>query len=214
MKDMLGLYIETTNVINALIEYQKSIETDIKENTPRKIAKYEEKLLNDGIDFTKNGLIQYEWTYSYFFPLIMRYSYISLLWTALENRLNSYCSFIHKEYKPIFFVNNIKGGYLERTKDYFKQIDNYKRVEWTFIQHLYIVRNCIVHSFGKIDLLTDNKQILINIIKSKIYTGLTSTENEGSITLIVSPEYCVKAIGEVNDFFRSLFNASNDLIKI
>jgi hypothetical protein len=206
------VYEDTKSIISELSTYRKDMEEDLKLIQDKKEDELKENLEKDDLDFIEKGALEInnDWTYNYFFPRSLRYSFIVLLWIAVENRLITFCKVAQKRQNNLFNINEFSGNLIDRVKKYLRQMRIYEVIDWKFIEDLYCIRNCIVHAYGKKELLKDDreKSRLVNIVGDYKECLFIGDENDDEDILIIKAEYCEKAVGEVNIFFESLHNYS------
>ncbi|MDR3669172.1 MAG: hypothetical protein P4L35_20270 [Ignavibacteriaceae bacterium] len=192
---MLGNYQDTMEV--QLVEAQKSELRLVEERIKALEAGEEEAMI----------LEEHEYIYGVIFPRSLRYSFIVLLFLNLESLLNEFCNAVQKKNNVALRCNEIRGESVERSKIYLHKLAKVNLIDlafWNSIEDFSKVRNCIVHTLGKVDQSRD-KLRLQDI--SKQGTGLTignAGSEEGFI--ILSNDYCKKIIVDVESLFRELFD--------
>jgi hypothetical protein len=212
MNSSLSAYFDDIQrTILFLSIYQKNIESDLSENTKKRLEV--KKAIVEKMDFDeikrKQMLDMYDLTYNFYIPLSIHYSFITLLCIKVENQLNIFCKIIkEKENLPIP-LKVIRGkDYIDNIRIFLSQNSIYNSLKYDYLKELFIVRNCIVHAFGTIG-LTNDKDELEKIIKKENLP----TENwyVGEGTLILNAHYCENAVWEVEKYFGDLLNIKKRL---
>ena len=149
----------------------------------------------------------YNFTYEIMFPRSHRYSFVVLLFLNLDNFLTRLTDSIKKRDGHPIRANDLKGDIVARSRMYLHRIAKVSEPAakiWENIEDLSKVRNCIVHTLGKVELSTDQKRIR-DIATTG--TGLSigdSGLNDGY--LVLESSYCEKAVNDVETLFIELFS--------
>ncbi len=147
--------------------------------------------------------------YEYNFPKFFRYSYIVLLFMITEKLLVKICNNLELRKNIQIGLNQLNGGIVERSKTYIHKlamIDT--NLNWTAIEELSIVRNCIVHTLGEFLDSRNSKRIkdLIELKKGLSHNnGFLLKQDE----LYIEQCYCKESAIKVRDFFNELFDLAN-----
>lgn len=135
-----------------------------------------------------------------------RYSAIVTIYSLLETSMNSLCNLLKQMKGLSVEVDELRGDGIERAKLYLSKICAIKfpdkSHEWSEIQKLNKIRNCIVHAEGDIWRVHSPKK-LNNVVKST--KGLTL---ENKQYLVVEKQYLESAITWVEDFLQELHEIS------
>ncbi|NPA92064.1 MAG: hypothetical protein GXO56_00105 [Chloroflexi bacterium] len=138
----------------------------------------------------------------YWWPLALQYSFLTLLYFTIEERLRYLCKLIQKEnlstqQRQIGKTLQDYMEFLESIEDLLISRENLSN--WQKITDLAKIRNCIVHAFGRIE-ECKHKKHLQNLIAKE--TGLNLVEETGQ--LMASEHYCREAVGTALQFFQEV----------
>ncbi|PNQ79325.1 hypothetical protein [Paenibacillus sp. F4] len=96
--------------------------------------------------------------YSDEFPQILRNSLLVSLYAFFENQLALICDYYKQQKNIVISVADLKGAGIERAKNYMKKViqSNFPETtdEWKTIKNCALVRNCIVHCGGDVELFS------------------------------------------------------------
>jgi len=202
--------IETSNVFHGLSKYQKSMEEYlpvIQESEQFAVEAYRHDESPDAVPF--DALMEeYDWVYGYFFPRSLRYSFVVLLFLVIEHQLNQLCDEIKKRQSLPIRANEMSGDVLKRSKVYLEKIAGISINNWSDLEDLSKVRNCIVHALGKVELSKDEKH-LRQLVKRNVGLYISSKDFQEEGYLVVSADYCESAIRVAKKFFDEIFEAAD-----
>lgn len=138
------------------------------------------------------------------FPSKMRFSFIILLHIMLEDRLRATCNEIQRRKALTITEKDLRGAPFERVKNFLKKIAgiNFENQKgWQELKDLQMIRDCIVHTNGRIAESRDKNRIY-DLCKKQI--GISDVEGY----LSVEKTFCLKSVVEVSSFFNDLLNTS------
>ncbi len=144
------------------------------------------------------------------YRLQMRFAFIVLLCSFLEPTLREICSRVKKDKSLHVSLGDIRGSnYLDRVKTYLNKVACLGRVpeglpEAVFqpVKFIVSVRNCISHSFGRMDGTDTRDQ---RIVTQQIEQWPDIELDDGSIR-IIGNTFCEQALKEVQTFFNHIFS--------
>lgn len=135
-----------------------------------------------------------------------RYSAIVTIYCLLETSMNSLCNLLKQMKGLSIELDELRGDGIERAKLYLSKICDIKfpenSHEWSQIQKLNKIRNCIVHADGDIWRVRSPEK-LNNIVKN---TRGIILENDQY--LVVEKTYLESVITWVEDFLQKLHEIS------
>lgn len=146
----------------------------------------------------------FEERYERDFPSKIRYSFIVLLHIVLEERLRATCNEIQKRRNLTISEKDLRGAQFERVKTFLKKIAeiNYdNQTGWQELKDLQMIRDCIVHTNGRIEESRDKKHIY-DLCKKQI--GISDAEG----SLVVDKAYCLCALEAISALFNDLLNSA------
>lgn len=204
--------IETTNLLRGLVNYHKKMESQlcsIKDEEEEKLRSLE---LDDTEEMwaLESQREAFCWTYDFFFPRSLRYSFVVLLFLTLENQLYGLCDEIRKRHNLPIRAKDLSGDAIARCKLYLQNLAGINKVDeqlWVEIADFSKVRNCIVHTLGKVELSSDQKRLRDLAFKAKGLSISNETSPEKGI-LIIEADYCSQSLQHVTRFFDELFDAA------
>jgi len=137
----------------------------------------------------------------------MRYSFVVLVHILFENHLRQFCSEIKKDRKLTLSLSDISGGPIDRSRTYLSKVaslpvENFP--EWQNMKALQKVRDCIVHGYGWLNDLKQEKDKDAILEVAKQNTGLAI--DSGRVTL--EKRFCEWSLETVDKFFEKLFIAA------
>lgn len=202
--------IEIANVFHGLAQYQKTMETHlpvIQELEQSSIEKYRNNESPNTVPFD-SMMEEYDWIYGYFFPRSLRYSFVVLLFLVTEHQLNQLCDEIKKRQNLPIRANEMSGDALKRSKVYLEKVAGISTKNWSDIEDLSKVRNCIVHSLGKVELSKDEKH-LKQLVKKNIGLSISDKDSQEEGFLVISADYCEASVNVAKKFFDEIFDAAD-----
>ena len=202
--------INTANIFRGLVEYQKTMEAQlpiIQQHEQSSIEVFKNHDLPDTIPY-ESMMEEYDWIYEYFFPRSLRYSFVVLLFLVIEHQLNQLCDEIQKRRNLPIRSSEMSGDALKRSKVYLQKVARVSIKNWESLEDLSKVRNCIVHTLGKVELSKDAKH-LNQLVKKNIGLAISGEDSQEDGFLVVSAEYCESAIRLAKQFFYEIFDAAD-----
>jgi hypothetical protein len=131
-----------------------------------------------------------------------RYSAIVAIYSLLETSMNSLCSLLQKRNELKIELSDLRGDGIERAKSYLIKVCAIQFEdgchEWTEIQKLNYIRNCIVHAEGNVD-HTHSPSKLRRLVKN---TKGVTLENDRYLS--IDKAYLESAITWVDDFLQDI----------
>jgi hypothetical protein len=208
--------METGGILKTISEYQSTIESQLKsvqENEQKKLEDWMLKIKAESEDWYQESDMaqdEYFWTYQYMFPRTLRYSFIVLLFLVFENQLKSLCDILQERRNFPLRANELYGDPLARNKKYIKKMVGITDIDeklWEKVEDLSKVRDCIVHSLGKIE-LSKKPGDLHNIVKKSSDLSISSDDSPEEGLLIISQGYCRQAVIDVQNLFTAIFESA------
>jgi hypothetical protein len=198
---------ETDYSVRILSDYFNVVEKALETFEPQEkkaIDEKWEKIHGRFVEATSEK-IEHIVRFSEEYPKRLRYSFILQLFIALESRGKALCDEINKRNEKLLLrVSDLRGGgTLNGIKTFLSKVYPVPDVtddQWRALDDLRVIRNCLVHKNGHIDLADKDAQRLTKII----------AEEQG---IDVSPDgylgiercYCEKALRSVIAFFEVVF---------
>ncbi len=214
MKLNINLFrIDCEGTIEMLRDYQITMETQLvqiqKQETAR-VTKLLGEIEDDDDHYIHQDIAadEYHYTYEVMFPRSMRYSFIVLLFLNLEDLLNRFCDHIKERDNISIRSIKLKGDSVERSRTYLHRLARVPGLDsaiWECIEDLSKVRNCIVHTLGKVDQSSDQMRIK-DIAKQGIGLTIGDSDILESGQIVLTPDYCRKAVNDASVLIRELFD--------
>jgi len=136
-------------------------------------------------------------------PRCLTYSFVTMIYTTLETRINELCNDLIKKRNLELTLENLKGSLAERVELFFKafNLKGLKKKDIDRITEFSRVRNQIVHENGN---MNNASKKLKNYIKQKndIYT-----ENN---QLVIETSYCIENL----KYFKNCFQLHSKSLAI
>jgi hypothetical protein len=131
-------------------------------------------------------------------PRCLTYSFITMIYTLLERRLNELCNDLIKKNKIKLSVNKLKGSLSERIELFFKafNLNGIKKQDINTILEFSRVRNQIVHENGQMENASNKLKNYIKNIKD-----IKTVNNQ----LIIEPSYCIDHLIYFKKMFSNAF---------
>ena len=130
----------------------------------------EEKLLWESMTAEKIRIMRASWE-SWklldIFPRTLRYSYITIIYSHVETKLTEICNLIRENNNLSLRLSHLSGSLIEKSKRYISSYASFSlsTIDWSVIDELTKVRNCIVHCNGNI-LNSRDQQFLRDLCSS------------------------------------------------
>lgn len=139
-------------------------------------------------------------------------SFIITLFTFLESSLMDCCRNIELEKKYRLTVKDLAGKGIVQSMNYLVKVHKIEyfletSTEWSQLQDIQRLRNCLVHNSGKLDETAEQSQQLKKYIHRN--TNLRIDESNG--TIIVSKEYCEKSLLIVERYLYAIDKKLDEL---
>ena len=141
-------------------------------------------------------------------PRLVGYSFVMMLFSELEFRINGICRELKKRENVPLKINDFKGDLIEKFSK-FLIIANKPQLETnekTEINDLIVVRNCIVHNNGFLNNFSKSEK-LRSITKSKLHIEVVGKADNARIK--VSSGFLYSSIEFFIAMFRRLFEVLN-----
>lgn len=145
-------------------------------------------------------------TYYFEFARSLRYSFVVLLFMVIENTLNQLCELIRNSHHLAIRVTDLRGDAIERYKTYLHRLAAFPSVNWSQLEDLAVVRNCLVHTLGHIEQSRDRDRLQRLVAEDKGIVVINDLWRE--TTLIIKAKYCSYAITIAQEFFDALFDGA------
>lgn len=176
----LELFSHYFNSTNSLIE---TWESEVRAGTQREIE--------EGEDFPGEGSLVVD-----YFVRRLRYGQVVHLHSLVEHFLTAACERLScvAEHRVIFSLSELSGEKLLKRRKFLERYGNFKISDesWLVVKELVLVRNIIVHSFGR---LTDDK-----LATSNARQGLSVEYGE----LIVEASFIEACIPRLGELFKQI----------
>jgi hypothetical protein len=193
--DSLADYLD---IIEGQFESVRRLERNrIQQNPPAGLSEEEFAEYQSEIQF-------FEDRYERDFPSKIRYSFVVLLYIVLETRLRAVCDEISKRRSLELRESDLKGASIERAKAFLEKVATLPsgdRMAWQWLRDFQKVRDCIVHTNGRIERSRD-KDRLNHLCNENM--GLSSEAG----SLMIERHYCTKMIEITKSYFGRLFDSA------
>lgn len=199
---------ETMTLLNNLANYQEKMERQtslIEEKDRENILSRPYSNPDD-----REGLLDGLSYRGSFFERALRYSFIVLLHLVVENQLAQFCDRLKEQHSLPLRSNEMSGDAIKRSKVYLQKVAGIPNLNWTPVEDLSKVRNCIVHAFGKVELSRDEsylRQIAAQGNGLSITSWDVGWEDEGILSL--TSDFCASAVRSATTFFEEMFEVAN-----
>lgn len=187
-------YFEVVSAATKSIEkeYSDRIKADLE-----KIDDYETFEIESQGQFT-----QHENRFEVNFPMQQSFSFIILLYSLIESNLKTFSRFLSKEKISLVTVMDFEGDISEKLIKY-KLLNNILDVEESDlnrIKELSKIRNCLVHSFGKIQ---KEEASLIRYCKANKYIHINRNNHIKKIDI----QWCFGQSKKFKIMFESMYTS-------
>ena len=141
-------------------------------------------------------------------PRLVGYSFVMMLFSELEFRVNGICRELKKRENVSLKINDFKGNLIKRFSNFLIIANKppLEKNEKTEINDLIVVRNCIVHNNGFLNNFSKSKE-LRSIAKSKLHIDVVGEADNARIRL--SSAFLYSRIEFFIVMFRRLFGVLN-----
>lgn len=142
------------------------------------------------------------------FANILFKSFIVSVYSYLESSLLERCRGVEQKHNYRLSVKDLSGQGIQQAMSYLLKVHQLgyslgTSKEWGQIQNLRILRNCIAHNGGRLDLGTDQIQKVRNYVSAEPLLNIDNNTDE----IVVSREYCEKALLIVTEFLYAIDKA-------
>lgn len=141
-------------------------------------------------------------------PMLVGYSFVMMLFSELEFRINEICRELKKREDLPLKINDFKGNLIERFSKFLIIANKppLEKNEESEIIDFIVIRNCVVHNNGFINNFSDPKK-LRNVAKNKLHIEIAGKGDNERIK--VSSRFLYSRIEFFITMFRRLFEALN-----
>ena len=186
----------------------RNVQSDAQKGIQDWIQTFDEE---DKESISRNAQDEYQSVFSDTYPLYLRYSFVVLIYLVLESQLNALCDDI-KERKGIpIRATELRGdSNITRCKIYLQKLANLSNIDdkyWETVEDISKVRNCIVHTLGKVELSRDRKR-LHEIATENRGLSISNIDLSEQEVLVITPEYCQQAVRDVLMLLQKIFEAA------
>jgi hypothetical protein len=147
-----------------------------------------------------------------FFPTTLRQSYLIKIHIHIEVKLSEICDYLKEKNKLSVSLSHFSGSLIEKTRRYLLSYASFSlpSVDWTVVEELTKLRDCIVHCNGNI-LKSRDQQYIRNLVstRSSDHLYLSLRKSSDGEWLILKEEYNQLLTKWVQDFFN---NMRNDIV--
>jgi len=153
-----------------------------------------------------------EWRVEKFWPLTLNYSFVIMLFVNIETRLNHTCNILYERDSLPLQVKEIRGGSIEKCilyLDRFENLEHNKISSWSQIDAINKIRDCIVHTSGKIENSRDEKYLQNLIKRYPKQINLSDSHFGMEKVLILESDYCRSLCISSRKFFEDVFRKTN-----
>jgi len=193
--------LRAQEVRNAATFFEAAIARYLEEIGRDYEAKVRHKFAEDAIDeFIDHGIER--WRVEGLFARTLRFSLFVTMYSFLEADLHQLCLDYHQAEHLALGPGDISGKGINRSRLYLKKVVGLdfpdQHSTWHSIQSYVLIRNCIVHSGGRVG-EDGNAKRLRSLLPTDQFAW------SGADTIVVEPELLLKAVGTVSDFWDELW---------
>lgn len=211
MKQEIAVYLASLRFFameNYLGEIEERLE-DLKMQGDAYIKEQKERLSSEDLDTLQSvhnfGLLLYREVY----PRILYNSFLVSCFSLLERDVQYYCNRLKADKQIPISLGDLRGdSTLERSKLYFKLAGlplSYDGVTWQELKHFYKVRNCIVHSNGRIpERLENDKDFMTYVRQENIVSPADIVGGQEQWEVALTGQFCRKVTKTMKDFVASV----------
>ena len=135
----------------------------------------------------------------------MRYSFVVLMHTVFETRLRAFCSDIQTERSIPIALKEVRGSAIDQACTYLTKlaaIPAGKLPEWQHLRTFQKVRDCVVHAYGYVAELSDEKKQ--REIRALVDQNIgVAIDDYGRLAL--TKAFCEQHLTHMGGFFDTLF---------
>jgi hypothetical protein len=161
---------------------------------------------------TKTRLMRKQWEawkLLDFFPTTLRQSFVVALFIHVDSKLTQICDHLKLKQNLSIRMSHLNGNIIERSKRYLGNIaaKSISSLDWSSVEELMKVRDCIVHCNGNI-LISRDQQFLRNLCSTRgsDILKLAVRNNDEGEWLNIQKDYGLIVTSEVRDFINSIGN--------
>lgn len=190
--------------LDAYIQETERHFEELQKNARKSIPDIPRDDSDDDYSYWRNEVNIYEERYEKDFPSKIRYSFVVLLHIIFETRLHAACNEIAKRNNIDLKENDLRGGPIERARNYLTKKANVKisnQIAWQVMTDHQKIRDCIVHTNGDISKSKDKNRIL-EIGKKGI--GIVIDHDE----LYIEADYFKFTLETLRQFFDDIYETA------
>ena len=173
---------------------------DIKKKNMESIRSLLENVKDiEDYEFQSSTLFQEHYhQYEENLPRCLTYSFVTMIYTTLETRLNELCNDLFKRKNLKLALKNLKGSLADRVELFFKALDlkGLGKKDIDKITEFSRIRNQIIHENGQMHNATKK---LKNYVKNK--NNITTKNNQ----LVIETSYCLEHLKYFKKMFSNAF---------
>lgn len=165
----IGIDIDFENIYS----YCKFTESAMKQEQSKVKEIYDEKinkLTDEDKEIFMQLSIDIHWKLLDVFPVLHWNSIFNSAYALFENHLNELCIIFGKDLKKNECLKDSKGKGIERAKNYLSKVIGIKNIfnsaDWQEIQNYSKLRNVLVHTLGKLDLIRHDHKKVFNYARA------------------------------------------------
>lgn len=196
------LRLKTVFALSELARYCGTMEQQITLHKAEKLT--EVRSLIEQHRVPEDLLQSYDLEFEQTIVKSFRYSYVVLLFLALQSKLEIICDYVQARRNVPLRARDLRGDGIDRCTVFLKKMANIPLDNipyWSEISDLSKVRNCIVHAEGCLDRSRDRDR-LRELCKRD--NGLASTGEPPEDVLVVGPQYCATTTDHMFDAFNQI----------
>lgn len=206
----------TLAAISGIEEYYEAAESGLRAIESKELAQIRDMAAAQNWEYDDWAVAkqEHEMTFDMLVPNYFRYSCIVLLYLVLESKLKEMCEIAH-EATPGEPLPDFGQDFVRRCKRYLKDAAGFSSKHWEHIENLSKIRNCVVHTSGKVE----GKHCKQIEQLARVGIGIAVSGNERNMPtellplylednmLMIEPQYCRWIIKAVHEFFEEVCDA-------
>jgi hypothetical protein len=148
-----------------------------------------------------------EWKHNHLFPNALHYSFIMLLFLTVEDRLKKICDLLQQIKNLPLRSKDLRGDSIEQGMIFLDKLAGISRNDikhWPKITDLLKIRNCIVHTSGRIEFSRDKAYLKELIQKNPKHLRLSDDSSPEDKVIIVEHSYCMLSTSVAREFFEEV----------
>ncbi len=195
-------FLETNILLRELRNYLDIVDTSLNSEENRIWQHSDEFLRQSRYWETQKNRFEYFW------PMAKHYSFITLLHLTIEGQLRQLCILVQSHDENLRGQKNIGRG-IKDYMDFMGKSEKYNVTRrnisnWRAITDFEKVRNCIVHTFGRIEHVNKKDQRRIRDLVKTDRNSSIQTRIPKSNQLMLSFDYCTNAYSVAMSFFEEI----------